>query len=298
MSVKRKRTRKSGPSVFLRGLSAFFRKTGRGLSAGAKKLGSGLSTGFKKLGHGLAAAARWLWHGLTAFFGGVGRLLHKGRRPLALLLFIAVLGTVLVLTVSGGIRRVTRDRILSPVEAAAQAADEGFDCILILGAGLRDDGSPSHMLYDRVVTGTDLWLSDPDGFGALLMSGDHTGDYNEPAAMKTLAVSLGADDRRVFLDHEGYSTYESLIRARDVYGAKRVLIVTQEYHLYRALWIARSLGLDACGVTADKRSYTKETYREAREALARYKDYWKALPDDDEHADGTPVDLTGDGSRT
>jgi vancomycin permeability regulator SanA len=166
--------------------------------------------------------------------------------------------------------------ILTDEQAAALAADQPFDCILILGAGLQDDGSPSRILEDRVLTGCQIFLSDPAGFEAILMSGDQTGEYNEVAAMQTLAVAEGVDSDRIWLDPKGYSTYESVYRAKQVYGVRRVLIVTQEYHLYRALYIAQSLGLEAYGVSADRRTYRGELWRQGREVLARYKDYFIA----------------------
>lgn len=81
------------------------------------------------------------------------------------------------------------------------------------------------------------------------MSGDHSSDeYNEVAVMKSYAIKSGVPSSDIFLDHAGFSTYDSLIRARDIFQAKKVIIVTQDYHLYRALYIAQSLGLEASGV--------------------------------------------------
>lgn len=91
--------------------------------------------------------------------------------------------------------------------------------------------------------------------------------------MKRLATDAGIDPDAVFCDHAGFSTYESLYRAKEIFGAKRVLIVSQKYHLHRALYIARQLGLDAYGVGADVRSYSGQRYRDLRESLARFKDF-------------------------
>ena len=116
----------------------------------------------------------------------------------------------------------------------------------------RDDGTPSDMLYDRVSVSAKVYAALGDT--PLLMSGDHTGDYNEVGVMKSLAVEMGIPSEDVFLDHEGYSTYESLYRAKAVFGAKKIIIITQEYHLHRALYIARELGMEAVGVSADLRT--------------------------------------------
>ncbi len=201
----------------------------------------------------------------------------------------------LVLVVSESIVDLTEEAILT-----AEAAGREYDCILVLGAGVRDDGTPSPMLYDRVVTACALYTAMAAQGEAipLLMSGDHTGDYNEVGVMKSLAVELGVPGEDVFLDHAGYSTYESLWRAREVFGAKRVLIVTQEYHLHRAMYIARELGMEADGVSADLRPYRGQTKYELREMLARYKDLFVAARGEDAGEPTEPVDLAGDGNLT
>ena len=105
------------------------------------------------------------------------------------------------------------------------------------------------------------------------MSGDHgRADYDEVDAMKAYAVDAGVPSADVFMDHAGFSTYETIYRARDVFCARKVIIVTQEYHLYRALYIARQLGLEAYGVDADYRTYVGQLARDVREILARAKD--------------------------
>lgn len=160
------------------------------------------------------------------------------------------------------------DRILSPEEAAELDAD----CILVLGAGLRRDNSPSPILRERIDRGIGLY-----NLGAsskLLMSGDHGRvGYNEVGVMKALAIEAGIPSQDVFMDHAGFSTYESLYRARDVFCAKRVIIVSQKYHLYRALYIADQLGLEAYGVGADVQRFYGQATREMRESLARVKDF-------------------------
>lgn len=149
----------------------------------------------------------------------------------------------------------------------------GYDCILVLGAGVKPDGSPSDMLYDRVSTALTLYHDHADTPTVLLMSGDNSGpDYNEVGCMQSLALADGVPEHDVWLDHEGFSTSESLNRAKTEFGVQKVVIVTQGYHLYRALYIANRLGLDAIGVSADLRPYRGQLWRDAREAAARVKD--------------------------
>ncbi len=215
------------------------------------------------------------------------------RRILKLcgILLLAAVGAV------GGINTAMCAAVRSRIIAPETAYYTGADCILILGAGVRDDGSPSHMLEDRLLTGIDLYQN---GLcQTLLVSGDHgREEYDEVNCMKDYAVNTGVPAEDIFMDHAGFSTYESLYRARDVFGAEKIVIVTQKYHLYRALYVADALGLDAVGVSADLRTYYGQSLRETRELAARVKDFlytiFKPLPT----YLGSPIDLTGDGAVT
>ncbi len=188
----------------------------------------------------------------------------------------------------------TKDNILSADEAAALS---DIDCILVLGCGLRPDGSPSDMLTDRLIVGTSLYKS-----GAsqnILMSGDHgRAEYDEVNAMKSFATSQEIPSVDIFMDHAGFSTYESMYRAKEIFGAKRIIVVTQGYHLPRALYIAKSLGIEAYGVSADIRSYRGQIIRDARELLARSKDFLYTLAKPLPTYLGEPVSLDADGNVT
>ena len=220
-------------------------------------------------------------------------LWRVGWRCGVLLLLCASLMLTLVMTVSSSMVKLTAEGI---VATESLSPDADYDCILVLGAGVRDDGSPSDMLYDRVSVSAEVYAALGDT--PILMSGDHTGDYNEVGVMKSLATELGVPSEDIFLDHEGYSTYESLYRAKAVFGAKKIIIITQEYHLHRALYIARELGMEAMGVSADLRPYRLQGRYNAREHLARFKDFFTAAKGDyDGHLD-PPVDLNGDGNLT
>lgn len=154
-----------------------------------------------------------------------------------------------------------------------EASQENFDCVLVLGAGVWGE-NPSHMLEERLNKGIEVYNT--GCVDRILMSGDHgRTEYDEVNVMKDFAVEKGAVAEEVFMDHAGFSTYESMYRARDVFQVKKVVIVTQKYHLYRAVYNARKLGLDAYGVAADGQynySLPVRTYNNSREALARCKD--------------------------
>lgn len=177
----------------------------------------------------------------------------------------ALVCTAALLIINGIVKHSAMPYILTDSEVSG-----GFDCILILGCGVYGD-RPSHMLEDRLLTGTALY---PAAAPKLLMSGDNSrDDYNEVAVMRDFAIGKNVPAEDIFMDHAGFSTYESMYRARDIFGAERVLIVTQNYHLYRAVYDARALGLDAYGVGADLREYRGQSFRDLREILARVKDF-------------------------
>ena len=146
-----------------------------------------------------------------------------------------------------------------------------FDYILILGCGVYADGSLTPMLSDRVQVGVSLYKQGV--CDKILMSGDHhTDDYNEVDPMKDTAVSMGVAEEAIVTDSYGLSTYDSIARLASEFGAKRVLIVTQEYHLPRALYLAERFGIDSYGVCADLRTYREQFKYDIREIFARCKD--------------------------
>ena len=189
----------------------------------------------------------------------------------ALLLGICIFGCASLLAISTAVCHKTAPRITSA--DALREAGEHFDVILVLGCAVRADGTPSHMLEDRILTGVDLYeagLADN-----ILMSGDRSVGYDEVGTMEREAISLGVPQEVILLDPKGYSTYESIVNLLEAYKGKRMLIVTQKYHLYRALYIAQTLGIDAYGVSADLRTYIKQFKYDVREVLARVKDvFW------------------------
>ncbi|MBQ3924705.1 MAG: YdcF family protein, partial [Firmicutes bacterium] len=133
----------------------------------------------------------------------------------------------------------------------------------------------------------------------LLMSGDDGQvEYNEVKVMLGYAVDAGVPEEDIFLDHAGFSTYESMYRARDVFGVSSMVVVTQKYHEYRALYIAESLGIDVRGVPAEEVDYMGQGYRNFRELLARDKDFLKCIVKPKPTFLGDPIDIHGDGTVT
>ena len=212
---------------------------------------------------------------------------------LKLLLILAAAALVSAAAVNVLMVAGTRPRVTDAERLNVRDAD----CILILGAGVRADGTPSHMLTDRLIVGMKLY--EKGAAPKLLMSGDHgRPEYDEVNTMKAYAVAGGIPAGDVFMDHAGFSTYESLIRARDVFGVKKLVIVTQKYHLYRALWVAQALGMEAVGVSADLRTYIGQSMRDTREILARCKDFAVSVILPAPTYGGEPIDIRGDGGVT
>ena len=218
------------------------------------------------------------------------------KKLLKLLKWLLILGLaacIFVAGVNGWMIHSTKDAIFSLDEADQLSGD----CILVLGCGIRSDGKPSHMLQDRLdvaIAAYQMGLAPK-----LLMSGDHGREhYDEVNAMKDYAISKGVPSEDIFMDHAGFSTYESIFRARDVFAADKISIVTQEYHLYRALHVANALGLEAYGVAADYHTYVGQAYRELREILARNKDFATSILKPEPAYLGDAIPVSGDGNLT
>ena len=214
------------------------------------------------------------------------------KKAIITIVGIAILGCITIITINIIVKASVGDRIIPP----ETAADVNADCILVLGAGVYN-GMPTPMLHDRLMQG--IVLYEMGASDKLLMSGDHgRKEYDEVNVMKKFAVDEGVPSENVFMDHAGFSTYESLYRARDIFQAKKLIIVTQEYHMYRALYIARALGLEAYGVASDPREYAGQSYREAREVLARVKDFFFALAKPKPTYLGESIPVHGNGDLT
>ena len=149
------------------------------------------------------------------------------------------------------------------------------DYILVLGASVRRE-RPSPMLEDRLKKAIELYNINTQN--KILVTGDHTKeDYDEVTIMKNYLLENNIPEEKIIMDPAGVSTYDSIFRVQKQLKAKKIIIVSQKYHLYRALYIANSLGIEAYGVPADDIKYKGTAYREVREILARNKDFIKSI---------------------
>lgn len=208
-------------------------------------------------------------------------------------LAVVVFGLLSVAIVNGIMISYAEGYTLSEQDAAKL---ENADCILVLGCGVWGD-DPSPLLADRLQRAVALYQA--GCAPKILMSGDHgQEDYDEVNVMKQYARDAGISESDIFMDHAGFSTYESMYRAKEIFGINKMIIVTQAYHLPRAVYTARSMGIDAYGVASDYRSFGGQFYRDCREVLARVKDaftsVFKPLPT----YLGEAIPISGDGTLT
>lgn len=210
---------------------------------------------------------------------------------------LALLGCLCILCLNLWVTISTSGQILEFSEDdSLEDKDKNHDCIVILGAGLRGN-EPSPMLKDRLDKGITCYQN---GLAPkILMSGDHGRDgYNEVQVMKQYAVSAGVPSQDIFMDHAGFSTYDSMVRAHDIFGLKNPVIVTQKYHIYRALFIGNNVGLDCTGIPTDYYKYGGHPYRTFREYIARCKDVGTVLLGTEPVYRGEPISITGNGDVT
>ena len=215
------------------------------------------------------------------------------KKILKIIMIIILVAVILASLINFYVTLSTKDQIIKDNDYSNL---ENIDCIIVLGAAIWS-GEPSPMLEDRLSQAVELYHREIST--KILMSGDHSSkDYDEVNPMKEYAVEIGVPSEDIFMDHAGLSTYESIYRAKEIFKAEKVIIVTQEYHLYRAIYIANQLGLEAYGVSSDPRQYRGATYREIREILARNKDFVKSIFKIKPTYLGEEIPISGNGDTT
>jgi SanA protein len=194
-------------------------------------------------------------------------------------IILMIFRLILILLVSGifilGVPRlVTAITSVNKVKSVATVVNE--NAAIVFGAGLLRDGTPSPVLKDRVSTAAQLYFTGK--VQKILMSGDNRFvDYNEPASMRVYALELGVPDEAIVMDFAGRRTYDTCYRAKYIFGLNQAILVTQKYHLSRALFTCNGIGLDAVGVPADLRTYHPHslTYWTIREFPATLVAIWQ-----------------------
>ena len=215
------------------------------------------------------------------------------KKMIKIMIIVLIILFAMILLINFLVKNSTKKQIITEDEAIKL---EDIDCILVLGAGVRGN-QPSHMLEDRLLEAISLYENNVSS--KIIMSGDHgRKDYDEVNIMKDFAIEKGIPSEDIFMDHAGFSSYESIYRAKEIFQAKKIVIITQEYHLYRSLYIANQLGIEAYGVGADPRQYVGQAYRELREILARNKDFIKCIFKPEPTYLGETIPVSGSGDVT
>ena len=218
--------------------------------------------------------------------------MKNGKKIMIFFIIIGIIGISTILGIDIHVRNTSKDYILTSLEASNLEAD----AILVLGCQVKESGYPSAMLRDRLNQGIEIYYLNPT---KMIMSGDHgREEYDEVNVMKQFAVDEGIPSSDIFMDHAGFSTYESMYRAKEIFGVNKIIIVTQQYHLYRAIYDARALGIEAYGVSSDYFQYSGQFIRDFREVLARVKDYGYTLLKPKPTYLGDAIPINGDGDIT
>ena len=213
------------------------------------------------------------------------------KKILKIIGIIIAIGAIIILGISIYVKCSVNKKIVD-----VNNINGNYDTILVLGAGLRN-GKPSPVLKDRLDTAYELYEG---GYSKkIIVSGDHGKKYyDEVNVMKNYLLDKGVESNDIFMDHAGFSTYDSVYRAKEIFLTNNIIIVTQQFHLYRSLYIANKLGLDAIGVSATLRNYSGSVKFELREILARDKDFVKVMFKPEPTYLGDTIPVFGDGNVT
>lgn len=222
----------------------------------------------------------------------IPKLIKKGIKISVCLVLVTITGSFLL---SNHVKSNAKKNITTIDKLSERK--EAADAVIVLGAYVRPNGNMSLILKERVDMGIDIYNA---GYAnKIIMSGDHgQEDYDEVNTMKDYAISQGVPSEDIFMDHAGFSTYESMYRAREIFEAEDVIVVTQEYHLYRAVYDGKVLDLQVEGIACDKAVYSGDTIRKVREVLARVKDFGYSLIKPEPTYLGETIPISGNGNIT
>ncbi|MGI6484337.1 MAG: SanA/YdcF family protein [Candidatus Dojkabacteria bacterium] len=199
----------------------------------------------------------------------------KRNKVLISLAAILFLIPTLVGCISLYVTKSTEKYVYNQENITIQDNQDEYDAILVLGSGVRGN-YPSPILKERLDTG--IYLYENGIAPKIIMSGDHGREYyDEVNIMKDYAIEKGVPSEDIFMDHAGFSTYESMYRVGYIFEAEKVIVVSQEYHLYRAIYIGRRLDLDVIGANATKNILGGHSARLTREIFAQNKDFFKII---------------------
>lgn len=225
------------------------------------------------------------------------------KRIIIVLLLLILCAGLCVITISGHVVKASAPKIAASITSEkgsvsakqlARLKKMDAQCIMVLGCGIIGTETPTPMLKDRLDTALQLYWAGVSP--KLLLSGDNgTVNHNEIHVMLKYVRKAGVPSADIFCDHAGFSTYDSAVRAKQIFQVKRMIVVTQSYHMYRALYDASANGIEVLGVTADQERYSGQSARDLREIAARVKDYYYVKKKEPAQLGGTAIPITGSG---
>lgn len=217
------------------------------------------------------------------------------KRLFIFCLIVGILGGIYIGIANAVVINSVSDRVFREDEITGP--EEDCDCIIVLGCGIWDDNTPTPFMRDRLDTAINLYNQ---GYAPkLLMSGDHGKEgYNEVGVMRQYAIEHGIPSEDIFMDHAGFSTYETMVRASQIFGIRKAVVVTQEFHIARSVYDCRAFGIDCRGVIATNSGYKVYAKNYIRETLARGKDLIWCLIKPAPTYGGETIDIHGNGEAT
>lgn len=221
--------------------------------------------------------------------------MKKIKKIIRCLAAFVLLGVMMLFAVNGYVVLLSGDNFATIKELKEK--ETKADAVVVLGAQVKPDGKPSVMLRERLDTGIEIYKAGLTE--RIIMSGDHgSDDYDEVNTMKDYAIDQGVPSEHIFMDHAGFSTYESMYRAKEIFQAENIIVVTQKYHLYRAIYDAEAMGMQAEGVACDTAVYSGDKYRKFRESIARVKDVGCQVLKPEPACMGEQIPISGNGNVT
>ncbi|MDD2457621.1 MAG: ElyC/SanA/YdcF family protein [Eubacteriales bacterium] len=219
------------------------------------------------------------------------KMIHVLIRGVSIILALAIVLVVVVLAIDAQVSSVGQNRLVTLEDAPVA------DCVIVPGAQVLANGTPSQMLQDRLDVA--LLYYNSGRTDRILVSGDNGQvEYNEVIVMRNYLLAHGVPIEVIFMDHAGFDTYDTMYRARDIFLVDKAVVVTQEFHLLRALYIGQELGLEVHGVASDPRPYAGADYYRLREYLARFKAFLDCQFNSKPTYLGETIPITGDGRAT
>ena len=217
--------------------------------------------------------------------------MNKIKIMMIILIIIIVLIATATLFINAYVKNSTKSSIIEDGKL------NDIDVILILGCRVMPNGELSYMLKDRLDKGIELYQNNVAP--KIIVSGDHgQAEYDEVNAMKNYLIDNDIPSEDIFMDHAGFSTYDSMYRAKEIFGVNKIVVVTQKYHLYRAIYVGKTVGMEVYGVPAEEIEYYGQFSRDIREFLARNKEFIKCIIKPKPKYLGDKISIDGDGNIT